>query len=126
MGADRWGRDVSPLNKSRIGKLSLDQDWTAHDRRLPQHGGSSPASSEDSSTARARRRGCRTRRRCTGSAAVLLLLRFPAAACFQVVDRGGAPLVQYCAGGAGYGEPEREGVSGDVWEVAGDEVRLCV
>jgi hypothetical protein len=43
-----------------------------------------------------------------------------------VVERGVAPPVQYCAGEAGYGEPEREGVSGDVWEVEGSEVRLCV
>jgi hypothetical protein len=38
MGADRWGRDVSPLNKSRIGKLSSDQDRTARVHLLPQHG----------------------------------------------------------------------------------------
>jgi hypothetical protein len=57
---------------------------------------------------------------------VLLLLRFPAAACSGVGERGGAPPVQYCAGEAGYGELEREGVSGDVWEGAGSEVRLCV
>jgi hypothetical protein len=43
-----------------------------------------------------------------------------------VVERGDALRVQYCAGGAGDGEPEREGVSGDVWEVAGDGVRLLV
>jgi hypothetical protein len=54
---------------------------------------------------------------------VLLLLRFPAAASSQVVGRGGAPLVQCGSGEAGYGEAEREGVSGDVWEVAGEEVR---
>jgi hypothetical protein len=57
---------------------------------------------------------------------VLLLLRFPAAAGLQVVERGGAPPVQYCAGEVGDGELEREGVSGDVWEVAGDEVRRFV
>jgi hypothetical protein len=57
---------------------------------------------------------------------VLLLLRFPAAASSQVVGRGGAPLVQCCSGEAGDGELEREGVSGDVWEVAGDEVRCFV
>jgi hypothetical protein len=37
-----------------------------------------------------------------------------------VVGLEDALRVQYCAGEAGYGEPEREGVSGDVWEVAGD------
>jgi hypothetical protein len=57
---------------------------------------------------------------------VLLLLRFPAAASSQVLRRGGAPLVQCCFGEAGDGELEREGVSGDVWEVEGSEVRLCV
>ena len=57
---------------------------------------------------------------------MLLLLRFPAAAGLQVVERGGAPLVQYHSGEAGDGEPEQEGVSGDVWEVAGDEVRCFV
>jgi hypothetical protein len=57
---------------------------------------------------------------------VLLLFRFPAAAGLQVVGRGGAPLVQCCSGEAGDGELEREGVSGDVWEVAGEEVHLCV
>jgi hypothetical protein len=43
-----------------------------------------------------------------------------------VVERGGAPLVQYLAGVAGDGEAEREGVSGDVWEVAGSEVSVSV
>jgi hypothetical protein len=43
-----------------------------------------------------------------------------------VVERDDALRVQYCAGGAGYGEPEREGVSGDVWEVAGDWVSCFV
>jgi hypothetical protein len=43
-----------------------------------------------------------------------------------VVERGGAPPVQYCAGEAGYGELEREGVSGDVWEVEGSEVSRFV
>jgi hypothetical protein len=57
---------------------------------------------------------------------VLLLLRFPAAASFQVVGRGGAPLVQCCTGETGYGEPEREGMNGDVWEVAGDWVSFFV
>jgi hypothetical protein len=54
---------------------------------------------------------------------VLLLFRFPAAAGLQVLRRGGAPLVQCCFGEAGYGEAKREGVSSDVWEVAGDGVR---
>jgi hypothetical protein len=36
----------------------------------------------------------------------VLLLRFPAAAGFQVVERGGAPLVQYLAGVASVDEPE--------------------
>jgi hypothetical protein len=44
----------------------------------------------------------------------------------QVVEHDDALRVQYCAGGAGDGEPEREGVSGDVWEVAGDGVRLLI
>jgi hypothetical protein len=57
---------------------------------------------------------------------VLLLLRFPAAASSQVVGRVDTLRVQYCAGGAGYGEAEREGVSGDVWEVEGSEVPCFV
>jgi hypothetical protein len=57
---------------------------------------------------------------------VLLLLRFPAEVRSPVLERGGAPPVQYCAGEVGDGELEREGVSGDVWEVAGDEVRRFV
>jgi hypothetical protein len=43
-----------------------------------------------------------------------------------VLGHGGAPLVQCYSGEAGYGELEREGVSGDVWEVAGDEVSWFV
>jgi hypothetical protein len=43
-----------------------------------------------------------------------------------VVERNDALRVQYYAGGAGDGEPEREGVSGDVWEVAGDWVSVSV
>jgi hypothetical protein len=74
----------------------------------------------------ARRRGSRARRRRPGSAAVRLLLRFPAAAGLQVVGRGGAPPVQYCAGEVGDGELGHEGVSGDVWEVEGSEVRCFV
>jgi hypothetical protein len=57
---------------------------------------------------------------------VLLLLRFPAAAGLQVVDRGGAPLVQCLAGVAGVDELGRAGLSESVWEVEGSEVRLCV
>jgi hypothetical protein len=94
--------------------------------RLPQHGGSSPASGDDRSTAMARRRGSRTRRRGAGSAAVLLLLRFPTAAGSQVVDRGGAPLVQYHSGEAGDGELGQAGLSDYVWEVAGSEVSRFV
>ena len=56
----------------------------------------------------------------------MLLLRFPAAACSQVVERGGAPLVQYLAGVAGVDEPEREGGRYGVWAVAGSGVRLLV
>ena len=36
-----------------------------------------------------------------------------------MVERGGAPLVQYLAGVAGVDEPEREGGRDGVWEVAG-------
>jgi hypothetical protein len=61
-----------------------------------------------------------------GSAAAMLLLRFPAAACSQVVERGGAPLVQYLAGVAGVDEPERVGLNERVWEVAGSEVSVSV
>jgi hypothetical protein len=59
-------------------------------------------------------------------AAVLLLLRFPAAAGFQVVERGGAPLVQYHTGGAGINDLEQMGLSEGVWEVAGDWVHCFV
>jgi hypothetical protein len=74
----------------------------------------------------ARRRGSRARRRRAGSAAVRLLLRFLEAACSQVLGRGGASPVQYRAGEAGYSEAEREGRSGDVWEVAGGWVSTSV
>ena len=57
---------------------------------------------------------------------MLLLLRFPAAACSQVLGRGGAPLVQCLAGVAGVDELGQAGLSDDVWEVEGSEVRLCV
>jgi hypothetical protein len=43
-----------------------------------------------------------------------------------VVERGGAPRVQYLAGVASFDEPERERGREAVWEVAGDEVRLFV
>jgi hypothetical protein len=59
----------------------------------------------------ARRRGSRTRRRRAGSAAVFLLLRFPAAVRSQVLGRGGAPLVQYYSGEAGDGELGQAGLS---------------
>jgi hypothetical protein len=55
-----------------------------------------------------------------------LLLRFPAAACSRVVERGGALRVQYLAGVAGVDEPEREGERDGVWAVAGSGVRLLV
>jgi hypothetical protein len=74
----------------------------------------------------ATRRGSRTRRRRAGSVAVLLLLRFPAAVCLQVLGRGGAPLVQCLAGVAGVDELGRAGLSDDVWEVEGSEVRCSV
>jgi hypothetical protein len=89
-------------------------------------GGSSPASRDDYSTARATRRGSRARRRRAGSAAVRLLLRFPAAVCLQVVERGGAPLVQYHSGEAGDGELGQTRLSDDVWEIAGDWVSCSV
>jgi hypothetical protein len=57
---------------------------------------------------------------------VHLLLRFPAAACSQVVERGGAPRVQYLAGVASVDEPERAGLNERVWEVAGSEVSVSV
>jgi hypothetical protein len=43
-----------------------------------------------------------------------------------VVERGGAPLVQYHAGGAGVDDLEQTGLSESVWEVAGDWVRCFV
>jgi hypothetical protein len=39
-----------------------------------------------------------------------------------VVERGGAPLVQYLADVAGVDELERAGLNEGVWEVAGDWV----
>jgi hypothetical protein len=57
---------------------------------------------------------------------VRLLLRFPAAACSGVVERGSAPLVQYHAGGVGVDNLEQTGLSEGVWEVAGSEVLLFV
>jgi hypothetical protein len=57
---------------------------------------------------------------------VLLLLRFPAAAGLQVVERGGAPLVQYHSGEAGDGELKQTRLSDDVWEIAGDWVSCSV
>jgi hypothetical protein len=56
----------------------------------------------------------------------MLLLRFPAAAGSQVVEHGGAPLIQYLAGVASVDEPERAGLNERVWEVAGSEVLLLV
>jgi hypothetical protein len=43
-----------------------------------------------------------------------------------VVERGGAPLVQYHSGGAGDGELGQAGLSEHVWEVAGDWVSVSV
>jgi hypothetical protein len=43
-----------------------------------------------------------------------------------VVERGGAPLVQYHAGGAGVDDLEQTGLSEDVWEVAGDWLRCFI
>jgi hypothetical protein len=57
---------------------------------------------------------------------VRLLHRFPAAASSQVVERGGAPLVQYLAGVAAVDEPGRAGLNERVWEVAGSEVSVFV
>jgi hypothetical protein len=45
----------------------------------------------------------------------MLLLRFPAAAGFQVVELGGALRVQYLAGMASVDELEREGGREVVW-----------
>jgi hypothetical protein len=56
----------------------------------------------------------------------MLLLRFPAAAGFQVVDRGGAACVQYFTGGAGVVELEQAERNGRVWGVAGDGASLSV
>jgi hypothetical protein len=56
----------------------------------------------------------------------MLLRRFPAAACSQVVDHGGALHVQYLAGGAGVVELEQAGRNECVWEVAGDGESLFV
>jgi hypothetical protein len=56
----------------------------------------------------------------------MLLLRFPAAACSGVVERGGALRIQYLAGVASVDEPEREGGSECVWEVAGSEASVSV
>jgi hypothetical protein len=56
----------------------------------------------------------------------MLLLRFPAAACSGVVERGGAACVQYFAGGAGVVELGQAGRYEDVWEVAGDWASLSV
>jgi hypothetical protein len=57
---------------------------------------------------------------------VVLLLRFPAAACSGVVERGGTLRVQYLAGVASVDEPEREGGREVVWEVAGSEASVFV
>jgi hypothetical protein len=43
-----------------------------------------------------------------------------------MVERGGTPLVQYHAGGAGVDDLEQMGLSEGVWEVAGDWVRCFV
>jgi hypothetical protein len=43
-----------------------------------------------------------------------------------MVERGGAPLVQYLAGVASVDEPERAGLNERVWEGAGSEVLLFV
>jgi hypothetical protein len=56
----------------------------------------------------------------------MLLRRFPAVACSQVVDRGGALHVQYLASGAGVVELEQAGRNECVWEVAGDGASLFV
>jgi hypothetical protein len=57
---------------------------------------------------------------------MLLLLRFPAAACSGVVKRGGALHVQYLAGGVGVVELEQAGQNECVWEVAGVRASLSV
>jgi hypothetical protein len=56
----------------------------------------------------------------------MLLLRFPAAACSGVVERGGVLRVQYLAGVAGVDEPEREGGREVVWAVAGSRASIFV
>jgi hypothetical protein len=43
-----------------------------------------------------------------------------------VVERGGAPPVQYCSGEAGDGELGQAGLSDDVWEVEASEVSRFV
>jgi hypothetical protein len=43
-----------------------------------------------------------------------------------MVERGGAPLVQYLAGVACVDEPERAGLNERVWEGAGSVVLLFV
>jgi hypothetical protein len=43
-----------------------------------------------------------------------------------VVERGGTPLVQYHADGAGVDDLEQTGLSEGVWEVAGDWVSSFV
>jgi hypothetical protein len=106
--------------------LALDHDRTAPSHRLDGKGRSSPASSEDDDGDGDVRRGCRTQWRGAGSAAVRLLLRFPAAAGSQVVECGGAPRVQFLAGVVSVDEPERAGLNEGVWEVAGSEVSVSV
>jgi hypothetical protein len=56
----------------------------------------------------------------------MLLLRFPAAACSGVVERGGALRVQYLAGVAGVDKPEQEGGREVVWAVAGSGASLSI
>jgi hypothetical protein len=104
----------------------MDHDRTAPSHHLDGEGRSSPASSEDDDGDGNVRRGRRTRRQGAGSAAAVLLLRFPAVASSQVVERGGAPCIQYLAGGASVDEPERAGLNERVWEVAGSEVSVSV
>jgi hypothetical protein len=57
---------------------------------------------------------------------MMLLHRFPAAACSREVERDGALRVQYLAGGAGDVELGRAGRGEYVWEVAGDGASLSV
>jgi hypothetical protein len=56
----------------------------------------------------------------------MLLLQFPAAAGSQVVERDGAPRVQYLAGVASIDEPEQARLNERVREVAGSEVSVSV